>query len=97
MTNDVIPGSKNKNHAEQIALLKPPYTPLPILGGSVGGVMHHVATGKKLYASHTRCQERMKSTYLVSMGGFDVNGFTIAYINPDGRYRSYGMGACRKF
>jgi|GEM_PF-6180243 len=103
ITKDVIPNSRNKNYAEQQALIKGPYAVPGALEISTGILMHHAKTGEKLYPEHpntyTRCQEKLSKGCRVVVGSFGSSGLCVygGYFLDDGRCDYLGLGGLRKF
>ena len=109
MTKDVLPNSRNKNYAEQQALIKGPYVVPGALETATGILMHHVQTGERLYSdspdTYTRCQEKLSNGYRVVVGSFGPAGLGVSgyYFCDDFRgddFRggfSRGLCGLRKF
>ncbi len=102
ITKDVLPNSRNKNYAEQQALIKGPYTVPGALEIATGILMHHVQTGEKLYPdspnTYTRCLEQVcGNQYRVLVGSFGSSGLCLDLSFGDGRSGYFGLGGVRKF
>ena len=79
LTNDVIPGSRNKSYSAQKELMSkyPPYTLGNALDITAALLIHHVKTGGRLYTdnpnTYARCLERVNSNqWPVAIGYFSV-------------------------
>lgn len=98
MTKDVIPGSRNKDFAEQKALVEaaPNYKVPSHLAAAVCILTHYVHTGVRLFSdapyTYTRCEEMVEGYHIV-VGGFAPAGLSVSSHHFD--YDKCGVAALR--
>ena len=101
MTNDVVPGTRNKSYADQQTLIaemaKQTYEVPPLLDAAICIFMHHTGSGKRLFVdeswTYTRCQENIQN-YQLAVGGFSLAGLLVSDRFDTG---PIGAAALRKF
>jgi hypothetical protein len=107
MTQDVVPGTRNKSYTDQKSLLeaKAKSTPLLSSRGEVPTLLEaatsilkeHVRTGRRLYSqTYTRCQEVVIG-YQVVAGSFSIAGFHLVNSGHYFNHEDLGLACCWKF
>lgn len=102
MTNDVIPGSRNRTYHDQLKLLPPGYEPPGVFDAARAMLWENRRSGKRYFNdkpwTYTRCKETILGCSLV-VGCFASNGLGITIHNLQGYYDngSVGIAGWRKF
>ena len=105
MTNDVLPGSRNKNYSEQQKIVADlaeksliSYEVPETLESAACILSQYFGANICLFSdspwTYTRCQENVQG-YQVVVGGFAPAGLSVNYVNFD--YSDIGVAALRKF
>ncbi len=98
MTRDVVPGSRKNTYLKQCDLSKGGDEPLHLLDATVGILMSHTMSGKRLFGDNpwtdTRCQE-VYGGYQICVGSFSLDGLSLHndWSGGDG----CGLALARKF
>ena len=98
MTNDVIPGSRNKSYDAHLQLLPPGYEVPGVFDAARAVLWENRRSGKRCFNdnpwTYTRCKEVIQGYHLV-VGGFAPSGLIVHYYRYD--YEDMGVAGWRKF
>jgi hypothetical protein len=106
MTRDVIVGSRNKDYADQKALVDAhakrtdlPYALPGALEAATAILSRYVCSGERLYAdnpwTYTRCQELVDNQYPVIVGGVAPGGIFVS--SSSSAHNDYGVASLLRF
>ena len=99
MTNDVIPGSRNKSYDAQLQLLPAGYEMPGVFDAARAVLWENRRSGKQCFNdnpwTYTRCQEIIQGYRLV-VGGFDPSGLNVNASDSD-HHENIGVAGWRKF
>ena len=99
MTNDVIPGSRNKSYDAQLQLIPAGYEMPGVFDAARAILWENRRSGKRCFNdnpwTYTRCKEIIHG-YHVVVGGFAPSGLDVND-NYDDNYDDTGVAGWRKF